>query len=93
MKFSETFPESVSSILLCELIFDNNTTITLKVYFWHEVASYDESEDAIMNLSTRYPRCHDWWIYKHTKLKMADGVASATVVPANSANWKGHEQM
>ena len=39
-----------------------------------------------MNLSTRYPRCHDWPIYKHTKLKMADGVASATVVPANSAN-------
>ena len=31
-----------------------------------------------MNLNTPYPRCRDRRIYKHTKLKMAGGVASAT---------------
>ena len=31
-----------------------------------------------MNLNTPYPRCRDRLIYKHTKLKMAGGVASAT---------------
>ena len=42
------------------------------------VTNREGSEDAIMNLNMCCRRCRDWRIYKHTKLKMADGVASAT---------------